>query len=80
MTATIASRMARKGDRVQGMAVQGRTGIMWAGEFHTVLGDGTLGGFLGQSDRTAIGSIFLTLEDGTTVVTDVRHAFTVDRW
>lgn len=79
MTALIASRKAAKGDRVQGMAVQGRTGIIWAGEFHTVLGDGRLGSFLAQSDRKQIGQIYLTLEDGTVVLTDVISAFSVDR-
>jgi hypothetical protein len=78
MTALIESRKARKGDRVESVAIMGRTGIIWASEFHTVLGTGDLAAFLAASDRTQIGQIYLTLEDGTLALTDGRTAFTVD--
>jgi len=80
MTAQTAERMARKGDRVESMVVTGRTGVVWAGEFYTVLGEGRLASFLGQSDRTQLGHVFLTLEDGTVVMTDMITAFRVDHW
>lgn len=78
MTALIESRAARKGDRVQSMTIIGRNGTMWVGEFYTVLGAGDLAAFLAASDRTQIGQIYLTLEDGTLALTDGRTAFTVD--
>jgi hypothetical protein len=78
MTALIESRAARKGDRVQSMTIIGRNGVMWAGEFHTVLGAGDLSGFLAASDRKQIGTIYLTLEDGTLTTANVLTAFRVD--
>lgn len=79
MTAITAERMARKGDQVQGMAVMGREGIAWSGEFWTTLGEGKLSQFLAQCDRTKIGYIYLSLTDGTTVMADHLTAFRIDR-
>lgn len=78
MATITAERMARRGDQVQGMAVMGRTGIAWAGEFWTTMGEGKLSQFLAQCDRRTIGYIYLTLTDGTVVMTDHLTAFRID--
>lgn len=73
-----ANRMAVTGDQVTGMAIMGAHGTLWAGEFHTTVGEGKVWDFLSRCTPGAVGYVYLILEDGTTVIASEASAHHYD--
>lgn len=75
LTKVIADRMALRGDESSGMVVQDRNGMTaWAGEFHSVVGEGKVAKFAAGCNLDEVSWIYLYLADGLVALVDPADA------